>query len=631
MSLRLNPVTDYRMPTLIGKAGFRMSPRRLSTIKSKARGINQLEASPPRNIRDVRKMMRSEIKMLTKRLIRLERLYYGTDKTIHDEIETYLRPVKSVMRAVLVFDLNKASNIDEAFFRAGKPKQYRPHKSDLILLKEVYLKLQTFLPGKLSDIVDSCEKLLVNLDKYCISFYNRTSDGYIGSAANFEVQIGKWRQEIKNHMSNAKTGFMRFKGNEKISLDTSHLCPQVREFAESTDCCNVLFLVLFADAISNIRAALLLMTSWMKTDENYGSYVRADARDLERTKEERTKTLREAKDRYHSLTFKLSQSEADLQKLTNESRSLEDKQEPLKREESELVVKIRELDIEIEFKEKKIVQIKRESQSDKFLPEYYEEIVDDLRDLKDKLPIYQRQLSGIRYKIQWLTNKKATRDKLAEECKASRRQLKEAEFEKRQAEEFYEEATRAVEVARRISLCKNTNDSAEKLYYSLPFGPRSDRDKGPLNSSRPLYRICEIIADNIEKDWMKLYSNLPFHPERGSHTIERDIAQINESRDRDELLARHALDRWQRHHTRAKVEDLKMGLRKIRRFDILKMVNSELDIPDQGISEKDLEDMAPTRDPELIPYLKQVELFDRLRAAGKLKFELRENSVAEFY
>ncbi|ESO84014.1 hypothetical protein LOTGIDRAFT_155326 [Lottia gigantea] len=619
MATRLNPVIDYRMPTLIGKAGFNMSENVLTTIP-RPRGVVHLEAAPPRNLREVRKMMRNEIKMLTKRLMRLERLYYGGQKTLHDEIETYLIPIKSVMRAVLIFDLNKSSNVDEIFVRAGKPKQYRPNKSDLIALKEVYLKLQTFLPSKLSDTIASCEKLVTNLDKYCISFYDRNSDGYLGSAANFELQIEKWRNEIKNHISNAKTVFMRLKGNDRISLDTSHLCPPVRQFAETADCCNVLFLVIFADAVSNIRGALLLMNSWMKADENYGSYVKADAKELEKVKEQRTCTLRESKDRFHSLTFKLYLAESDLQKITDESRCVEEKLQPLKEEELSLIQKIRELDITIEFKEKKMAQIRKESRlSDTCaLPEYYELIEDELKDLKDRLPIMQRQLSGIQYKIHWLVNKKNARDKLKDDVKKLKKQLSDAEEQLNSSVNMFEETRQSVDVARRIALCKNTNDSAEKLYYDLPFGPKSDRDKLPLSGGRPINTVCAIIADNIEKDWMKLYRNLPFVPARGCHTIEKDISKINESRERDEILAKQALKRWQRHHTRTKIEDLKSALKKIRRFDILRMVNAELAIPDKDIKERDLEDQSADRDPELIPYLKQVELFDKLRAAGKI-------------
>ena len=72
-----------------------------------------------------------------------------------------------------------------------------------------------------------------------------------------------------------------------------------------------------------------------------------------------------------------------------------------------------------------------------------------------------------------------------------------------------------------------------------------------------------------------------------------------------------------RHHTRASLEDLKEGLGKVRRLDILEKIDLDLNPPQEV--EVIEEDLYPYADPELIPYLKEVERFDELLKANKIE------------
>ena len=118
---------------------------------------------------------------------------------------------------------------------------------------------------------------------------------------------------------------------------------------------------------------------------------------------------------------------------------------------------------------------------------------------------------------------------------------------------------------------------------------------------------------------MQLYRNLPFLPKRGAETIEKDIASIaiEGSRGPKRDIISVALSRWRRHHTRARAEDLKYGLKAIKRFDVLKEVEAVLNPP--PVVEEPAEYFPPGMDPALIPHYRDVVKFDKLLAAKKVQ------------
>ena len=97
-----------------------------------------------------------------------------------------------------------------------------------------------------------------------------------------------------------------------------------------------------------------------------------------------------------------------------------------------------------------------------------------------------------------------------------------------------------------------------------------------ISFSDKLAKVCEVVSDYIDQDWMLLYRRLPFHPKRGSHTIEKDISDISIERARAPIRnkAAEALKRWRRHHTRAKASDIIDALKRIRRHDVVHRIEN---------------------------------------------------------
>jgi hypothetical protein len=88
------------------------------------------------------------------------------------------------------------------------------------------------------------------------------------------------------------------------------------------------------------------------------------------------------------------------------------------------------------------------------------------------------------------------------------------------------------------------------------------------------------------------------------------------SRKTPKQMAMLLLDRWRRHHTRAKVDDLKRSLKEIHRKDVLHLIEHQLHPPrPPSPVEESIPDFL---DETLIPYWKEIEKFDQLRAAKKI-------------
>lgn len=128
-----------------------------------------------------------------------------------------------------------------------------------------------------------------------------------------------------------------------------------------------------------------------------------------------------------------------------------------------------------------------------------------------------------------------------------------------------------------------------------------------------------VVCREIDQDWMLLYRTLPFYPQRGSETIEKDIASVNmeSARGPKEGRALEALTRWRRHHTRAKFDDLIEALKKIKRHDIVAEINKVLNPPRLMEDEEQEIYVPPSVAPELVPFYKELERYDQLRKAHK--------------
>ncbi|XP_005091057.3 uncharacterized protein LOC101862992 [Aplysia californica] len=608
------------MPTLVTKNAF--GPE--SAFQPDMSGLQALTATPPRHMRDVRAAMQRELKSLTKLLQRVEKAYYGERGNINNEVEHYVYSVKMLMKSLMIFDLNNTAAVDDMIKLASNPSRYTGEPKYLKDLKEIYIKVQTFLPDRLSEIVDRCQTLLDRVHRYCVSFYDPETDCYLETADHYSEQIGSWIERAQSSIQSVRSLYQRFRTS---GVTIKMLSSPVEKFASRNSLQRVLFVVLFADACTHLRNVIEVMRAWVKADENYSSYVKNDLNELDSLKEDKVRDLRECRQKSHGLTYKLTQQEVDYSRLAADVNSLREKEGSLRIEEVHLANLNTDTEREIEIKERRRDQLRHQSPVHGPAPspepnvDTVESLTHEIKALKEKLPLLARQIAAVRLKRTWIDDKMGALDRLSHGMLETKRELKQVDIDRARREKEYSEVERAVDVAKRVLMCKTASDSVEKLYYKVPMAARAARvvkSKEEGNIADPVDRACAIICKRIERDWTALYRALPFHPIRGSETISQDIVDLTQggARGAYALVARRALDRWRRYHTRSSVEDLRQALRKIRRLDILKTVDLILTPPAKVITApfEVVEEPAPPVEAHLIPFYKQIERYDQIRA-----------------
>lgn len=616
-SLKLRPVLDFRMPTLATK-GTLLLP--VEDITSTSR-LLKLESQPPSCLRDVTHALETEIKAIHKRLTRLERSYYGVGKSLHNEIQKYATPLKLLIRTLGYFELTSVKAVDAAIKYGSDPKRYQGDTENVKLLKEVYTKLQTFVPAKFSDIIENCSKMLELLEKYCISFYNIEGNIEVETASHYETQIRGWKQMIRDNLEKIRTLITHF--NNRGVHYTMFSFP-VATFCQRTECELVPLLLLFPEACTNIRTVLSIMTQWLTSDANYSVFLQNDVNFLERQKDEQLKVVRDSKEHFHSVLFKISHLQAERTKIMGELENLRGKEESSEIEETYLVNKCNELELDMEFKEGRRDDLKNKPLGDDIesLAITWDNLNEEIRILKENLPGLKRQLAVVQHRREWIKEKREQVETLEKEIEHLSKEAKQSEKVKIRYEAEYATIEKTLEVCRRLLLHKCSNDSVAKIYYDLPITTRNNKSKLPGISNGTdgaLDKACALVVKHIGQDWMHLYRHLPFFPIRGSETIEKDIASIarEDARGSKKLIANCAFSRWRRHHVRARTMDLEQGLKAIKRFDILKELDTIL--RPTPVEETPPEYIPPELDPLLIPHYRDVVKLDQLIAAKKIQ------------
>lgn len=615
----MRPCLDFRMPTLANKNAF-LLPLEEITAKSKV-GLKQFETHPPTSLKEVRNLLTAEIKSVQKKLNRLERSYYGVGKTLSHEVKRVATPIKILIRMLGYFELPSTKSIEAAIKNGSDPKRYKGDPENVALLKEVFAKVQTFVPAKFKEVAETCEKMLEVMEKYLISFYDPESEIEVETASHFETQIRSWRKTIRENLVNIHSLIMKFKGR---GIHYSMFSSPVATFCQRNECELVPFLLLFAEACTNIRTALSIITQWIKCDENYAVFLQNDVRDLEHQKEEHVKAMREAREKYHSATFKVNQAEVEYTKLLADFENIKEKGAANEIEEMFLISRLNELESDMEFKEGRREELKRKA--DEIDPDALvitlDNLNEEIRFLKDKLPGIRRQLATAKHRREWMCEKHLQVEKAETEIVQLQSDVREAENTKKQREAEFETIDNTLDLARKLLLLKNSSDSVEKIFYGIPITARNTRMKLPNISNGTegaLDKACQKVIRHIDQDWMQLYRNLPFFPKRGAHTIESDISSIaaEGARGPKQDVIQVALNRWRRHHTRARVDDLKQGLKAIKRSDVLKEVETTMNPTPEKVEEQEY--FPPELDPDLKPFYRDVVKLDQLIAAKKIQ------------
>ncbi|KAL4240962.1 hypothetical protein ACF0H5_001744 [Mactra antiquata] len=489
----MRPVLDFRMPTLANKGPFLMP---IEDIGNRTRSkLQKLETQPPSNLKDVRQILAAEIKNIQKKLSRLERSYYGVGKTLNHEIQKYATPIKILVRMLGYFELPSVKSIEAALKYGSDPRRYKGDPANVQLLKEAYNKVVSFVPAKFNDITELCDKLLELMDKYCISFYEPDGEVEVETALHYETQIRTWKRIITETLEKIHTLMTHFRNR---GIHHSMFSSTVSTFCQRNECEIVPFLLMFAEACTCIRTALSIMTQWLKSDENYSVFLQNDVTHLERQKEEQTKVTRDSREHYHSAVYKQNQAELEYSKILYEVENLKEKEDANEVEEAYLISKCNELEMDMEFKEDRRDDLKNKplDADIESLAITWDNLNEEIRQLKEKLPGFKKQLSIIQHRREWVADRRQLVVKMEKDIKQLAKDVKQADDKKLKSEEELQTIEKTLEVSRRLLLHKSSNDSVAKIFYDLPITARSHKAKLPSISNGAEGRFSNTHLNN---------------------------------------------------------------------------------------------------------------------------------------
>lgn len=452
----------------------------MAKIHHKQKGLAQAESNPPRSLAKLRHTIAMEIKGLSKKLSRLERSYYGVGRSLQHEVETHVMRLKGVLRMLNISEFSSKASLEKAIKDGSDSDKYKGDLNNITLIKELYAKIQSYMPSKFVDLLESCVHIKSLLEKYCVSFYDPDTDHYLETAAHYQQQIQMWMDTINKSITNVKK---LQKNYQEIMVHHSQFAPPVLAFCQKNECENVPVLLLFADGCTNIRAVMSVANNWIQADQNYPVFIRNDIDDLERQREEKVRLLRDAKTKYHTLTYKLSQSEIEYDKLLADVDTWKDKEESVRDEVDHLKNLTIDLQNELEFKEfrRKELKKKEHEYSPETYIETYEMLTDEIHYAKEKMPALKRQLAAVQYKLEWMIQKQHQVRKMGKEIKALKKELDAIKADREKREEEFDQVERSLDLARRIHRFKTSNDVTEKIFFSLPIGEKRGKGKYKIN------------------------------------------------------------------------------------------------------------------------------------------------------
>ena len=491
------------MPTLANKNAFLLPIEDIS-IKPKP-GLKQLDKHPPGSLKEIRNLLTAEIKAVQKRLIRIERSYYGVGKSLNHEVKKFSTPIKILIRMLTYFELPSTKSIEAAIKNGSDPKRYKGDPENVDLLKEAYTKVQTFVPGKFKDVAEACENMLEVMEKYLISFYDRNSEIEVETASHYETQIRSWRQTIRDNLGNIHTLITQFKNR---GIHFSMFSSPVATYCQRNECELVPFLLLFAEACTNIRTALSIMTQWIKCDENYALFLQNDVRDLERQKEEQIKAVRESREKFHSATFKVNQAEIEYTKMLSDLENLKEKGTANQIEEMYLVGRLNEIESDMEFKEgrRETLTAKADEIDPDSLAITFGHLEEEIRFLKNQLPSLKRQLAAAQYRREWMNEKREQLERIEKEIVHLNSEAKSADNIRLRREAEFETIENTLDLARKLLLLKNSSDSVDKIFYGIPITARNSKLKLPniSNGTESKYPNSSNSSDSGVYDYARL-------------------------------------------------------------------------------------------------------------------------------
>ncbi|CAH1793537.1 unnamed protein product [Owenia fusiformis] len=594
-------------------------------VLSRKHDIDRMSKKCPPNLQTVHSFLKQSVKEALKKLSALEISFYGKGKTVYHEVKKWAGPLEEAREIAHAPNLRCAKQLDKIISMANDPfTHFIMDKNNLEALTDCYDKIKSYIPNRFGDLTEDLHKIMKYLQTYCLSYYDIHLEPRFDTGYEYECKRQRLSENIRQWLQHIVQLPVIFK-ETGLDCDLEDFCYPVREISRKCEVFKIPFLFMFPEACESIRNACNEMLEWIQADEQYASFVKNDIIELEASKEKKLKRFLEIQNKSYQLAYRLSTMEMESVVMSEDLDNLKDRENQLICDEELLMTENNTIKVDIEVKgfrrdnlRKNITAAEGEEHQEALI-EAYAVLGEELKSLRGKMPQARRKLAGVKLKLEWIERKKEDLENTVLNFGSVKQEMKRVQELLGHAETEYSNCLSNMTIARQIHLYKSSPDALEKIFHGLPVALNFERLPGNMSKEDPFERACSVTSQFIDSDWSKLYRTLPYYPERGCENIERDIRDVSEeiSRESEPKRALRMIHRWRRLHTRATLDNLKTALEKLRRFDVLQEIELELNPPkkEKKQEESNIPDFLPEH---LVPYFREVERYDQLRASGKL-------------
>ncbi|XP_060066325.1 uncharacterized protein LOC132546619 [Ylistrum balloti] len=603
-----------------------MPPQTSLQFFRKRQTVDTLLLERPQSLSAFYQAVEVALKDIEIQLIEAQASFYGRTRTLEDEIQQWLPALEHTMQFAKVADLickDNLQNVFDLYERSmGDPTmEVKFDKPSVQAAMQVIDKVLSQLKTGFASIMETLKTILCFMKKYCLSFVGTDGDSFLETATNYEKQRRDYANAIQINVDDISQMAVRF---EKDGIHLQELGSIPNQLADKYECKHIPLLVMFPGACENIRNACIGIRKWLQADHGYPTFLQYDLQDLEKRRDDYCKTIRDIQLSASHLDHRVKVCKRDINDSDAELKRLLPKEKMVKRQADSLGNELKDLDMEIGYREIRREQLKHDEQGSNN-KQKLDQNLSELENFRGKRLIIDRRYEEMKRKLQFLQlkrEKKAQKEQdlvdLRKEHKAVRKELRKTELEK-------DRLQINVMKMREIIRFKTSPEVLKKLFYNMPLTNKNTgltkRKKGAGNVIDKLERASRVTAIHIDTDWPKLYRVLPFYPPRGDENVRMDIDEIGRvfMRDVQENQAKQALARWRRMHNRASVDDLKAALQQIRRKDIVDEIDTELAKRANKVKQENLQKAeSPTRTVRFPRVLVQPPQTPRSRNSGML-------------
>ncbi|CAF1590369.1 unnamed protein product [Didymodactylos carnosus] len=228
-----------------------------------------------------------------------------------------------------------------------------------------------------------------------------------------------------------------------------------------------------------------------------------------------------------------------------------------------------------------------------------EKFQQEIKQFEKELPKLQFIIDTIKARLNYFEQRK-------EEIEQMKRHLKQLDSEVQTAlenkilkENELNRVERCLHLMKQIHRFRSSNDLVQKIYYDIPVKSKNNKkdQNGNIVEEDELSKALRLISQSIGRDWNRLYWQLPFYPCRGNEEKSNDIKHIDHKYHRGDVYHHQAIDcltKWRRYHTRAKMDDILIALAKIRRYDLVQVIQKRI-LKQKRQLDYDVEDIDPRK------------------------------------